>query len=118
MEFVIITLSIVIGLSLVFGGYRFARFAIPFMGFLTGLSLGGALIADSTTSSFLATTLGIVVGVVLGIVLAALAYMYYYLAVVVLAASLGYWAGSGFVLLLGFEPGILSALIGIGLELL
>jgi hypothetical protein len=83
------------------------------LGFLTGLSIGGAIISDANGSAFLNTFLGIFVGFVLGLVFAVIAYLYYYVAVVVMAGGLGYWAGSGFVLLLGFNPGMLSAVIGI-----
>lgn len=106
-------LTIVVGLALVFEGYRLARFFIPLLGFLTGLSFGGAIIAGTSSTPFLRTLLGIFLGIAMGLVFAALAYFSYYLAVIVLAAGLGYWAGSGFILLLGFRPGILSALAGI-----
>lgn len=108
-------LSGIIGLALILGGYRLARFIIPLMGFLSGLSIGGAIIANSAHVPFLGTVLGIITGIVLGLIFAALAYFYYYLAVVILAGGVGYWAGSGFVQLLGFNPGILSALVGIAL---
>ena len=90
-------LSIFTGLSLAFGGYRLARFLIPLMGFLAGLSLGGAVVSDLSGEVFLGTLLGVGVGVAAGILLAVLAYFYYFMAVVILAASLGYLAGSGFV---------------------
>ena len=108
-------LSLIVGVALIFGGYRLARLLMPLMGFIAGLSLGGAIISDMAGTVFLGTVLGVVVGLTAGIVFAALAYFYYYLAVVVLAAGLGYWAGSGFVLWIGFHPGLLSALIGIAL---
>lgn len=108
-------LSIVAGLALLFGGYRLARVLIPLIGFLAGLSLGGAIIADTAGTVFLGTVLGVVVGLTAGVVLAALAYLYYYVAVLVLAGGLGYWAGSSFMLLLGFNPGVLSAVTGVAL---
>jgi hypothetical protein len=85
------------------------------MGFIAGLTLGGAIVADAAGSSFLGTFLGVIIGIISGSILALLAYLYYSLAVIVLTASLGYWAGSGIVLLLGFKPGLLSALVGIAL---
>ena len=106
-------LSIIVGLALIFSGYRLARVILPVLGFLYGLSIGGAIIANSAHTPFLGTALGIITGLVLGIVFAALAYFYYYLAVVIMLGGLGYWAGSGFILLLGFSPGIISAIVGI-----
>jgi hypothetical protein len=115
MRILVALLSILAGLSLVFGGYRLARVLIPLMGFIAGLTLGGAIVTDAAGSSFLGTFLGVVIGIISGAVLALLAYLYYSLAVIVLTASLGYWAGSGIILLLGFRPGLLSALVGIAL---
>jgi hypothetical protein len=108
-------LSALAGLALVFGGYRIARFLIPLMGFMAGLSIGGAVIADASSASFLGTALGIIVGLTTGLALAVFAYLYYSLAIIVLAGGIGYWAGSGFMLLLGFSPDLLSALAGITL---
>lgn len=105
--------SALIGLGLVFGGYQLARVVIPLMGFFAGLSLGGAIIADTAGSSFLGTTMGLVVGVAAGIALAIFAYLFYYAAIVVLTAGMGYLAGSGLLLWLGFSPGLISALAGI-----
>jgi hypothetical protein len=111
-------LSVLLGLSLIFEGYRLGRFLIPLMGFLSGLSIGGAIIADVNNSGFLNTLWGVLVGTALGLLFAVFAYFYYTLAVVVLAGGLGYWMGSGFVLLFGFSPGTLSALVGIAIGIL
>ncbi len=105
--------SALIGLGLVFGGYQLARVVIPLMGFFAGLTLGGAIIADNASASFLGTTMGVVVGLAAGLALAIFAYLFYYAAIVVLTASMGYIAGSGLMLWLGFNPGLVSALVGI-----
>jgi len=105
--------SALIGLGLLFSGYQLARVVIPLMGFFAGLTLGGAIIADNASSSFLGTTLGIVVGVAAGIAMAIFAYMFYYAAIVILTASMGYVAGSGLMLWLGFNPGLVAALVGV-----
>jgi hypothetical protein len=103
------------GVVLLFGGYRLARFIIPLWGFIAGLSLGGAVYSNMASTPFLGTALGILIGVLAGLVFALLAYFYYALAVIVLAGGLGYWAGSSFILLLGFNPGVLSFLVGLAL---
>lgn len=113
MRIIFALLSLVIGLALIFGGYRLARILIPLWGFLAGLSLGGAVISDMANTPFLGTVLGVAVGLAAGIVFALLAYLYYSLAVLVLAVSLGYWAGSGFMMFLGFNAGLISTLTGI-----
>jgi hypothetical protein len=104
-----------LGLALVFGGYRVARFLIPLWGFLAGFTLGAAGVSDALNNSFIGTTMGIVVGLVVGLVFALLAYFFFSLAVVLFSASLGYWLGTSMVLFLGFNKGFLSAIVGITL---
>lgn len=113
MRLVFALLSGLIGLMLVFGGYRLARLFIPIIGFLAGLELGGAVISNMQSTPFLGTLAGVTVGLIAGVIFALLAYAYYYLAVVILTGSLGYLVGSSFILLLGFQPGFLSAMIGL-----
>jgi hypothetical protein len=115
MRIIFALLSLVAGLLLIFSGYRLARYLIPLIGFIAGLSLGGAITADIAGTVFLGTALGIFMGIILGLVLAAIAYFYYSLAVIVLAGGLGYWAGSSFILALGFNPGVLSVVAGVAL---
>ena len=107
-------LSTLLGIALVFGGYRIARFLIPLAGFIAGLSVGGAIIADANNAPFLGTLLGILVGLFLGVIFAVFAYLFYGAAVIMIAGVLGYWLGSSFILLFGFQPGLLSALVGLG----
>jgi len=106
-------LILLAGVALLARGYRFARILIPLWGFIAGLSIGGAIIADMDSAPFLGTVLGILVGLVLGAIFALLAYLYYAAAVVILAAAAGYWAGSSFITLLGFDAGFLSAAVGL-----
>lgn len=106
-------LTAIVGVVLVFAGYRFARIIIPIMGFVSGLSIGGAVISAMASTPFLGTVLGVTLGLVLGAVFALIAYLFYAAAIIVLAGSLGYWLGSSFVLFLGLNRGFLSALVGL-----
>lgn len=108
-------LAIGVGLVLMFSGYRLARIMIPLWGFLTGLAFGGAIAADLWSTPVLAMTTGIITGLITGMALAVLSYLFYSAAVIVLFGALGYWIGSGFMLLIGSNFGLLAALIGIGL---
>lgn len=114
-DFIIGVLAIGIGTLLCFAGYVIARITIPLWGFLAGFLIGAAGVSDALNSQFLGTALGIVVGLVMGLVFALLAYFFFSLAVVLLGASLGYWLGTGFITMLGFDKGFLSASVGIGL---
>lgn len=112
MGIVLALLILALGLTLLFGGYRLARFIIPFWGFVSGLSVGGAIMSDLTGAPFLGAFLGLGVGFFLGLTLAVLAYLYYSAAVIVLAGLLGYWIGSSAMMLIGLDPGFLSTFIG------
>ena len=59
------------------------------------------------------TTSSLVVGFVVGLVFAVLSYLFYYFAVTVLGASVGYMIGTGFMALLGIQPGVLSFVVGV-----
>jgi len=102
-----------LGLALVFGGYRLARILIPLWGLFAGFTLGAAGVSDALNNGFIGTTMGIIAGVVVGLVFAALAYFFFSLAVILFSASLGYWFGTSMVLFLGFNKGFLSAIVGI-----
>lgn len=103
----------VVGLALLFMGYRFARVLLSVWGLIAGFMLGASFISDAMSSAFLGTLFGIVVGVVLGLLFAVLIYAYYYAAIVLLGASVGYWLGASFIGLFGIDPGFLSAVVGI-----
>jgi hypothetical protein len=111
-------LAIGIGGSLVLAGYRLARFIIPLWGFVAGLAVGGDVISSMQHTPFLGTVLGVLVGLALGALFAALAYLYYSIAIVILVGAAGYWLGSNTILLFGFDPGLLSVIIGSALGIL
>lgn len=110
-------LALVIGAALCFAGYRFARILFPIWGFFAGFTWGAAAIQAIFGEGFLSTTTGWIVGFVVGLIVAVLAYALYQLAVVILAASVGYILGAGLLgallpdaQLLLFTAGIIGAL--------
>ncbi len=103
----------VIGLIILFMGYRFARFLLPIWGFISGFMLGASIVSDSSSSTFLGTAFGILAGFGLGLVFALLIYAYYYAAIVLLGAATGYWLGASFIGLFGIDPGFLTAITGL-----
>lgn len=118
MEFLFAILTLLFGLTLTFGGYMLARIAIPIWGFVGGVTLGAAITAWMTATPFLATVLGVIFGVVLGLIFAVLAYLYFAIAIVVLIGSVGYWAGSSFIMLMGLERGFISTVAGLALGII
>jgi hypothetical protein len=97
-------------------GYRLALILLPVWGFFAGFIFGAQMLQEFFGEGFLATTASWVVGVILGLVFAVLSYLFWYVAVVIVFASVGYWLGWGFMTLIGFsETGLVA--IGIGLLL-
>jgi len=116
-DFLIGALVLIVGALFCFAGYRFFRILITIWGFFAGFNLGtAAMTALFSNSPFLGTTTGIVLGLVIGLVFAALAYFFYYFAVVLLGATAGYDLGSGFIGAIGLNnPGFIAVIVGVAL---
>ncbi len=114
-DFLIGALVLLIGAAFCFVGYRFFRILIAIWGFFAGFNLGAAaMTALFPNNAFLHTTTGIVLGLVIGVVFAALAYFFYYFAVVLLGASAGYELGSGLIGAIGLNnPGFIAVIVGV-----
>mgnify|MGYP003586852848 FL=1 len=115
MNLLIGLVGVMLGFLLCVSGYRIARILIPLWGFVAGFIMGAAGVSDAMNSTFIGTSLGIVVGLFVGILFAVLAYFFFSIAIILLGASIGYWIGSGFIELIGFDNGFLTALVGISL---
>ena len=108
--------AIAVGAAMMLLGYRLALILLPIWGFFAGFIFGAQVLQEFFGDGFLATTASWVVGVIVGLLFAVLSYLFWYVAVVILFASIGYWLGYGFMTLIGFsETGLLA--IGIGLLL-
>jgi hypothetical protein len=64
---------------------------------------GMEVLLGSTDYQFFVSTVGIVVGLVLGVILAVLAYLFYYAAVVILGAAVGYTLAYGLLSAIGLD---------------
>jgi hypothetical protein len=112
-------LAIAIGAAFCFAGYRLFIFLMPLWGFAFGFVAGATGVAALFGDGFLATVTGWVVGLVIGLVCALLAYLFYWAAVVLLGASVGYALGAGLILGLGwwgwlaFVVGLLFAFVAV-----
>jgi len=113
-DFLIGALVLLVGAVFCFVGYRFFRILIVIWGFFVGFNLGTAAMTSLFNNAFLGTTTGIVLGLVIGLVFAALAYFFYYFAVVLLGASAGYTLGSGLIGAIGLNnPGFVAVIVGV-----
>lgn len=117
-DFLIGALVLLVGALFCFAGYRFFRILITIWGFFAGFNLGTAAMTALFNNAFLQTTTGIVLGIVIGLVFAALAYFFYYFAVVLLGATAGYDLGSGFIGAIGLNnPGFIAVIVGVVLAI-
>jgi hypothetical protein len=107
-------IAIAIGAAFMLLGYRLALILLPIWGFFAGFIFGAQLMQEFFDEGFLATTISWVVGVGIGLVFAVLSYLFWYVAVVIIFASVGYWLGWGFMSLIGFEEtGFIAIAIGL-----
>jgi len=114
-DFLIGALVLLVGAAFCFAGYRFFRILIAIWGFFAGFNLGTAAMTALFNNAFLGTTTGIVLGLVIGVVFAALAYFFYYFAVVLLGASAGYDLGSGIIGAISSNLQVVAFIVGVAL---
>ena len=106
-------IALLMGLVICFGGYRLFLVLLPIWGFFFGFALGAQTVQALFGIQFLATVTGWVVGFVVGAIFALASYLFYTVGVAVLAGSLGYALGAGFMYLIGLDFGLLVWLVGI-----
>jgi hypothetical protein len=105
-------LTIVIGLAWMTYGLKAFVILLPVWGFLIGLLIGAQWVQHFLGDGFLATVTSWVVGLVVGIVFALISYFWYWGAVVLLGASVGYTLGSGLLQAVGIDN-FLSIILGL-----
>jgi hypothetical protein len=105
-------LAAVVGAAFCFVGYRFFLFLLPLWAFVAGFVAGMQGMEVLLGQSFFSATIGIIVGVVLGAVLAVLSYLFYWFAIIILAAVVGYTIGYGLMSAIGLD-GIVGWLAGL-----
>src|SRR5512139_1588708 len=106
-------IGILFGLALAFAGYRFFLFLLPIFGFFFGLAFGAQTIQALFGQAFLATVTSWVVGFIVALAFAVLSYLFYFLAVAIIAGALGYAVTVGLVTALGLPMGWLLWIIGV-----
>jgi hypothetical protein len=106
-------IACIFGLVLTFAGYRLFVFLLPIWGFFFGLALGAQSIQAIFGDAFLATITSWVVGFIVGAVFAVLSYLFYMIAVAVIAGSLGYVAAVGILSAIGMQFGLIPWIIGL-----
>ena len=107
--------ALMLGAVICFGGYRLFLVLLPIWGFFFGFFLGASGLQALFGVGFLATVTSWVVGFFLGLTFAVLSYLFYIAAVALLAGSLGYALGAGFMHLIGIDLGVLVFIVGLAL---
>jgi hypothetical protein len=106
-------LLILLGLALSFGGYRFFVVLVSIWGFSAGFQFGATIFTNIFGQGFLSTVSSWVVGLLAGLTAAALAYLFYAAAVIMLAGLVGYQLGIGIMAGFGVAEGWLTFLVGL-----
>ncbi len=106
-------IALLLGAVICFGGYRLFLFLLPIWGFFFGFFLGAQTMQALFGYQFVATVTSWVIGFVVGAVFALLAYLFYTIAVAILAGSIGYALGAGFMHLIGLNFGLVVWVVGI-----
>lgn len=104
---------IAVGLAFVFAGYRLFRLLIPFWGFIVGFDVAGIIGRDVFHTQLLASFPGWIIAILVGLIFAALAYAYYYISVVALAASVGFLFGEALVAVVAPTATLAALIVGV-----
>lgn len=114
MEDVIFALLVILAGGLFcFFGYLAFRVIIPIWGAVVGFSLGAGLIAAATDEGFLRSGLAWIVAIGLAVLFALLAYLFYWVAVVLAMGSIGFTLGASVMGALGVDWNWIVVLVGI-----
>jgi hypothetical protein len=111
-------IAILLGLALSLGGYRFFMILLPLWAFFAGFSLTATAITGFWGTAFLTTAVSWVVGILVGLLFAALAYLFYYAAIIILGGIVGYQLGVGFMTWIGFKLGFITMLVALALAII
>ena len=108
-------IGILFGLVVCFSGYRLFLVLLPIWGFFFGLVFGAQTMQALLPANFpmLASVSSWIVGFIVGGVFAVLSYLFYMVAVAIIAGSLGYSIGVGLLLAIGMQMNFIVWLVGI-----
>jgi len=105
-------LLVAFGLVICFAGLRVFIVALPLLGLVIGFFIGAAGARAILGEGFLGTATGIITGLVIGLLGLALAYVTWYVGMLLAAGSSGALLGSGLLSLFGVDSGWALAIGG------
>ncbi|HEY6570072.1 MAG TPA: hypothetical protein VIZ22_07280 [Candidatus Limnocylindrales bacterium] len=106
---------IAIGVGALVAAYGARGFFIllPLFGFVVGFGVGAQIVANLFGDAFFATITSWGVGLAFAVVFAVLAGLWWWAAVVILFGVVGYELGSGVLIALGLDPGLITFIAGL-----
>jgi hypothetical protein len=108
-----VIIALLIGVAMIFSGYRWFLILLPIFGFVWGFGLGAQTMHALFGYQMFATVTSWVVGLLVGVVFAFLSYFFYLFGVAIFAGSIGYSLAVGLMWAIGFELNFITWLIGI-----
>lgn len=106
-------LAVLIGLFLCFSGQWALRLLLALWGGLIGFGLGAGLADSINSQGIFGSLLSWILGIALAVLFAALAYIWYAVAIVLALAGAGYAIGATFAAAIGLSSGWPVAVIGV-----
>ncbi len=113
MDVFVALVAVAVGLVVCFFGYRIFRLLLPFLGFFVGLIVGAQVVASIFGEGFLASIIGVVAGLVVGLLFGALAYVWWWLGVILVFGGMGYSLGAAIFPAIGIDVGIFNFVLGL-----
>jgi len=86
---------------------------LPILGFFFGFAFGAQTVQAIFGDGFLTTITSWISGFFFAVVFAVMSYLFYFLAVTIVAGALGYFVGAGLMQAIGFDFGFLVWLVGV-----
>lgn len=113
MDILVGLVALVAGAAVAFAGLRLFKALLPFWGFILGFLAGAAGVSAIFGDNFLSGVLGFIVGLIVGVVFAAIAYLWWYIGVLVAAGGAGSVFGASLFATLGIDNSWLLFFIGL-----
>ena len=106
---------VAIGVGALIAAYGARGFFVllPLFGFIVGFMVGAQIVSNLFGDGFFATVTSWVVGFVFAAVFAILAGLWWWAAVVILFGVVGYELGSGVLIAIGLDPGLITFIAGL-----
>ena len=111
-------IALLFGAAVCFGGYRLFLVLLPIWGFFFGFGLGAQTIQLLLGEAFLATITSWVVGFITALIFAVLSYLFYAVAVAIIAGSLGYGLGVAIMGIFSADLNLITWIVGIVLAII